>query len=170
MSVPPVSKVLTTCAPDAHPFTGRDSFPAWLAANLAWLVLWFVAGCSGSADNLPRQAVSGSVTLDGKPLERGTIAFQPDSALPTAAAVPIAGGQYSMPRSEGLVPGAYRVLVTSTPLTAPTASRPPPPGQATPPPKELLPEKYNASTTLSAEVKERSPNTFDFALESAPKK
>jgi hypothetical protein len=31
----------------------------------------------------------------------------------------------------------------------------------------LIPAKYNASTTLSAEVKEGAPNTFDFALQSA---
>ena len=159
---------------DPHPgarwLTDRDPSPARLAGNLTWLVLWLVAGCGGPVDNLPRQAVSGTVTLDGKPLERGTLSFQPESGLPTAAAVPIAGGQYSIPRAEGLVPGSYRVLISSTPQAAPTASRPPPPGQATPPPKELLPEKYNASTTLSAQVKEGSANTFDFALESAAKK
>jgi hypothetical protein len=133
-----------------------------------------LAGCGGSGDNLPRQPVSGAVTLDGKSLERGTISFQPDSGLPTAAAVAISAGQYSIARTEGLVPGLYRVLISSTPQTAvtidPATGMPPPPGKPTPPPKELLPAKYNASSTLSADVKEGAANRFDFALETAQKK
>src|SRR5262249_50316267 len=108
------------------------------------------------------------------PLERGTISFQPVSELPTAGAVAINGGQYALARAQGLVPGAYRVLISSTPPTSlaidPATGTPPLPGKPTPPPKELLPAQYNASTTLSAEVKEGTSNTFDFALESAPKK
>jgi hypothetical protein len=142
--------------------------------SAAWVMLAVLTGCGGAVDKLPRQAVSGSVMLDGKPLERGTISFQPVSELPTAAAVAINGGQYSMPRAEGLVPGAYRVLISSTPAAVsqvdPKTSRPPPPGQPSAPPKESLPERYNASSTLTAEVKEGAKNSFDFPLESAPKK
>jgi hypothetical protein len=142
--------------------------------STVWLVSVVLAGCGSPGDNLPREPVSGTVTLDGKPLERGTISFQPDSALPTAAAVPITAGSYSMARAEGLVPGTYRVLISSTPPAVvtidPTTGMPPPPGKPTPPPKELLPAKYNASSTLSAEVKAGAANRFDFALETAEKK
>ena len=38
-----------------------------------------LAGCSGSSgDDLPREAVSGTVTLDGAPLPSGSISFSPD--------------------------------------------------------------------------------------------
>jgi hypothetical protein len=144
------------------------------ARTTVWLASLVLAGCGSAGDNLPRQPVSGKVTLDGKPLERGTISFQPDSGLPTAAAVAITAGQYSMARAQGLVPGAYRVLISSTPQSPvtidPATGMPPPPGQPTPPPKELLPAKYNASSTLSAEVKEGATNRFDFALDTAAKK
>jgi hypothetical protein len=147
------------------------------AFRLSWLGLWLavaVAGCGGSGDNLPRQPVSGTVTLDGKPLERGTISFQPVSELPTAAAVAFSDGRYAIARAEGLVPGPYRVLISSTPLTTlpvdPATGLPPPPGKPTPPPKERLPEKYNAATILTAEVKEGASNQFDFSLESTSKK
>lgn len=176
MGDPSVSEAWTTALPGFRPPRDRtpDPSPARAPRSPAWLVLMVLAGCGGPVDKLPRQAVSGSVTLDGKPLERGTISFQPVSELPTAAAVSVNGGQYSMARAEGLVPGAYRVLISSTPPTVSQVdsktSRPPPPGQASPPPKESLPEKYNASTTLTAEVKEAAKNTFDFPLESAPKK
>lgn len=143
---------------------------------VAFLVCGSLAlgGCSKPQDELPRQPVSGSVTLDGKPLERGTISFQPATGLPTAAGVPISGGGYSISRDEGLVPGAYKVLISSTPEGAApkndsTTGPPPLPGQPTPPPKELLPTRYNEKTTLVAEVKEGN-NTFNFELESAPKK
>jgi hypothetical protein len=163
----------TTALLGFRPPRHRTPAPARSPRSPAWLVLAVLAGCGGPVDKLPRQAVWGSVTLDGKPLERGTIAFQPVSELPTAAAVAINGGQYSMARAEGLVPGSYRVLISSTPTAVgqvdPKTSRPPPPGQASPPPKESLPEKYNASTTLTAEVKEGTTNTFDFPLQSAPK-
>jgi hypothetical protein len=170
MSAPPVSKTLTASAGGTRSFAGRYLSLERLPRSLGWLVLWLAAGCGGPVDNLPRQAVSGTVTLDGKPLDRGTLSFQPVSQLPTAAAVSVSGGQYSIAQAEGLVPGSYRVLISSTPQTASTASRPPPPGQATPPPKEMLPEKYNVSSSLTAEVKEGTPNRFDFPLESAPKK
>ena len=31
------------------------------------------SGCSGSGDNLPREAISGTMTLDGQPLATGNI-------------------------------------------------------------------------------------------------
>ena len=40
------------------------------------------AGCSQSSDELPREPVSGTVTLDGQPLASGTIQFSPDGATP----------------------------------------------------------------------------------------
>jgi hypothetical protein len=133
-----------------------------------------LGGCGKSGDELPRQPVSGSVTLDGKPLERGTISFQPSTGLPTAAGVPISGGSYSISRDEGLVPGSYKVAISSTPEGGPAkidpaTGTPPPPGQPTPPPRELLPKQYNEATTLVAEVKEGN-NTFNYELKSAPKK
>jgi hypothetical protein len=141
---------------------------------LAAAAVVVVSGCGGSGDNLPRQPVSGTVTLDGKPLDQGTISFQPVSELPTAAAIVFSDGRYSIARAQGLVPGAYRVLISSTPPTTlaidPATGMPPPPGKPTPPPKERLPEKYNASTTLTAEVKEGASNQFDFSLESTSKK
>jgi hypothetical protein len=169
-----VSIVRTSRFLDA-PGQGRTILsPARLSRRTAWLSLVLLTGCGGSTDNLPRQAVSGTVTLDGKPLERGTISFQPDSGLPTAAAVAITAGSYSMARAQGLVPGAYKVLISSTPPAQvtidPATGMPPPPGKPTPPPKELLAAKYNASSTLSAEVKEGTANRFDFALEGAAKK
>ena len=37
-----------------------------------------MTGCSGSGDELPREPVSGVVSIDGEPLANGTIQFAAD--------------------------------------------------------------------------------------------
>src|SRR4051794_9647239 len=130
-------------------------------------------GCSGTDDGLPREAVSGNVTLDGKPLANGAIQFTPSggdkSGVSVGAGSPIANGRYSIERDKGLVPGSYKVTVNAA--GAPgggDAGKPAEPGRPTKAsrPTELIPSKYNSGTTLTAEVKKGGPNTFDFPLES----
>src|SRR5438128_1674635 len=88
-------------------------------------------GC-GSDDGLPRQAVTGSVSLGGKPLASGTINFMP--ADPTGEVTPVAAiisdGVYSISRADGPIPGAYRVSISSP---QPDTSRP---GRPAPKPEE----------------------------------
>src|SRR5262245_57469496 len=65
----------------------------WLA--LAALALLFTAGCAGGT-TYPGATVSGTVTLDGKPIEEGTINFVPTTpGQGQAASATIAGGKYS---------------------------------------------------------------------------
>jgi hypothetical protein len=123
------------------------------------------AGCGGSADDLPRQAVSGTVTLDGKPLELGVIQFRPASAQePLPAGAEIKDGMFSIPRVEGPTPGNYRVFINSSgpkkALTAAETSGEKLPGIQ----PDLIPAKYNSNSTLTAKVEADKPNTFEFAL------
>lgn len=122
-------------------------------------------GCNGPTDDLPRQAVSGTVNLDGQPLKEGMIQFQPtDPGNATAGGAGIADGSYSVPKADGLAPGKYSVTISSTPApTAPAGL----PGDPVPPPKEKIPPQYNAKTTLSATVTKEGPNDkIDFDLKS----
>jgi hypothetical protein len=131
------------------------------------LSLSVLQGCGGPADDLPRQAVSGTVTFKGKPLEAGMIQFQPISAgVATAGGAGIKDGKYAIDQSEGLVPGQYQVKITSnTAASGQPASGPPAmPGDAPPPPKEPIPAKYNSQSTLTANVTKEGPNTFPFDL------
>jgi hypothetical protein len=124
-----------------------------------------IAGCGGG-DELPRQEVSGSVQFEGKPLKSGMIQFQPDSAdATTAGGASVVDGRYLVARSEGLVPGKYKVMITST-SPSPEPARSAMPGDPFPPAREPIPSKYNSNTGLSAEVKKDGPNTFDFDLKS----
>jgi hypothetical protein len=122
------------------------------------------AGCGGG-DELPRQAVSGTVTLDGQPLTQGIIQFRPSSAQePVPAGAEIKDGTFRIPRDEGPTPGNYRVFINSSgekkPLTTAETSGEKLPGIA----PDLIPAKYNSASILTAKVEADKPNAFEFPL------
>ena len=127
------------------------------------VVLALFGGCGGAEDDLPRQEVSGSVILQGEPLSEGMIQFRPETNQGTFASAAITAGKYSIPRPEGPVAGGYRVIITSPPKSTAAPSEGGP-GKAPPSPPDRIPKKYNASSTLNAEVKAGQPNSFDFDL------
>jgi hypothetical protein len=137
----------------------------WSASILGWVLALGLSGCGGGSDNLPREAVSGSVTLGGEPLAKGTIVFAPTSEkLPTNATAGIVDGKYSIPRYEGLVPGTYKVAISSINEMAETKSPHGAPGKVGPPAKNLVPRQYNLASSLTKDVKAGETNTFDFEL------
>jgi hypothetical protein len=83
--------------------------------------LGFAAGCGDSSPKLV--AVSGTVTVNGKPLEGATISFSPDSTNKEGQGAddvtgPI-GNYKAMTRGRsGVVPGKYKVMVSKTPTTS----------------------------------------------------
>jgi hypothetical protein len=126
-----------------------------------------VSGCGGG-DGLDRQSISGSVTLDGKPLEKGQIQFLPDvnaQGAATAGMAQIEGGSYSLSRADGLVPGSYKVSIYAGSGDAESAA-PETPGAAPKIKKDLIPAKYNSQSKETAEVKAAGGNTFNFDLKS----
>lgn len=164
--------------------SGRRGVFAAIAACCAALA---PTACGpGDGDNLPRQAASGRVTLDGAPLAHGSIQFSPTTDLPTAAMVAINEGSYSVPRAQGLVPGSYKVSIESSGPPVPLEKFGEMPGKAHREQSEAadkaqraamlgkkgtprtmsLPARYNTATILTAEVKEGGSNSFDFELTS----
>jgi hypothetical protein len=138
--------------------------------GLAALVLAALAGCGGG-DALPREAISGTVSLDGRPLKEGVIQFMP--AVTTTDGGTVAGGsildgKFEVPRDQGPTPGQYSVTI----LSGGAGEEQLPPGTMPgegpkKPAKEKIPAKYNAQTTLTAEVKKGGPNNaFKFDLTS----
>src|SRR5262245_20523543 len=65
------------------------------------------AGCTS------RPAAQGSVTLDGAPVDGGSIAFIPVGAgeQQQRVGVPIVDGRYTIPADKRLAPGKYRVEI-----------------------------------------------------------
>jgi hypothetical protein len=137
-----------------------------LCLVIALLVPYTLTGCGGG-DGLPREQVSGLVTLAGEPLESGLIQFEPtDPSIPTLTGGEITEGRYLVPRVEGPVPGTYRVIITSNPKEAeldPEEGELP--GMVPIAKTPGLPARYNSQTELKAEVTAGGPNTFDFSLE-----
>jgi hypothetical protein len=124
---------------------GRAQFLA-LAAMLV-----FLPGC-GSDDTPPLGEVSGTITLDGEPLEGVIVVFKPDNGR-AATATTDASGEYTLEFSyqvPGCKVGANKVHL-EWPLGATNA--------------KVLPTRYTTSSELSADVKEGS-NVIDFKLES----
>jgi hypothetical protein len=143
------------------PYPGRFTLP---------LALLLVTGCgdkSSSVDLLPRLAVSGSVSLDGKPMPEGRIVFEPTADIkgPTAIAVAdIKDGKYVIDRAQGPVPGKHKVAITSRPSH--TIGVDDMPGTAPKREAEKIPSRYNTKTTLTKDISADSPNQFDFEVTS----
>jgi len=124
------------------------------------------AGCGG--DSLGRQPLSGSVNVNGAPLEKGAVSFQPvDKGMPSGGK--IAGGKYSIARKDGLPVGKYRVSINApVPGTGGEAPAGAMPGEPLPPPQELIPPDWNTSSEHYVEVT-TGKNEFNFDVKGKAK-
>lgn len=122
-----------------------------------------LAGC-GSDNPLNRQAVSGSVTLDAAPLDRGTIEFVPQQAGGVGSGTVIADGSYSIKADKGLPPGKYLVRLYSAEAAQPTGEPQPPGPSNVVPGKERIPPQYNVKSDQVVEVVAGADNRFDFNI------
>ncbi len=129
--------------------------------GLLLLAVLVCTGCGGAPSS-----VSGTVTLDGKPLAgsestRATVMFYPVSSGAPAAALTDANGKYTLATGSqaGLNPGTYAVVISATESKPPSDQ-----GQA--PPKRLItPEKYADPERSGFRVDvELGRNVFDFEL------
>lgn len=157
----------------------RRSFPGpasilalALAPLLVALPLLGLAGCGEqpAADGRTLEALSGTVSLDGAPLPDGMIQWIPTSPRAgTFVGAAIKDGKFSIDRREGLAPGNYRVEINRSVGGADAsklAAEPPGLIETADAPRNLIPARYNTDSTLKAEVKAGTPNTFEFALRS----
>lgn len=80
-----------------------DSIGLLLISMALWL------GCGG--DSSGRYAITGTVTLDGAPIDKGNISFQPMEGAKTSSGAMVNAGSFSIPKNKGLLPGKYRVEV-----------------------------------------------------------
>ena len=139
------------------------------------LVLWLTAaslasaGCAGSADDLPREAVSGTVTLDGEPLASGAIQFFPATnagGIAVSGGSPVEGGRFWIARENGLVPGRYNVAINAAEPESHDRRTKGAVRKGFAPIKDLIPAKYNAKTTLKVEIDKGGSDSLKFDLQS----
>jgi hypothetical protein len=121
------------------------------------LLLLLLVGCSHKDGRL---AASGTVALDGKPLESGAISFKPAPGKDGhGAGAPIENGQFQIPAGYGLEPGKYLVTVQTFKLTGRMVVIPLQGKVA-----ERVLVKYNEANKLEATVAAGTANYFDFHL------
>lgn len=115
-------------------------------------------------------AVSGTVTIDGKPLPKGVITFfsHYDSKSSVAS---IVNGKYSVEQTDGPFPGrqlvriiAYRDIVGSKPIL--TEGLPTADPKAPLPQEQYIPIRYNAESKIEVELTEGSNPDVSFQIES----
>jgi hypothetical protein len=108
------------------------------------LALLALAGCGAKESR-----VSGTVTLDGQPIDAGAITFLPsDGQSPTAGGV-IQDGRYSVK-----VPvGTMKVSISAPKVVGKKKIYPTPQSPEMPITKEAVPARYNEQTELQLDVK-----------------
>ena len=152
----------------------RLSSHRWCLLILALVCLAQTAGCGRGGPALAKCV--GIVTLDGQPLDKGSVQFIPDRSKGTSGAMATAAigtdGRFSLrtfAADDGGLVGFHKVTVASWD-SVPDTSKPTDdslPGKP-PPPKSLIPEIYvdPQRSGLSAEVKAGKTNEFHFELRS----
>jgi hypothetical protein len=125
-----------------------------------------IAGCGVISNVAP---VSGVITLDGKPLAKAHVAFQPQAAGGSSMAgsgsygVTDASGTYTLRLADsdraGALVGIHRVEIN---LVVEADDRDP---RLRPPPK-VLPAKYNRNTELQFKVERGGTTKANFELTS----
>jgi hypothetical protein len=116
------------------------------------------AACS---DGRPMGTVSGTVSVDGKPAEKGAITF-----IPTDGQAPTAGGEIKAGRYTARVPlGKAKVEVRVPKVVGRKKIYDTPDSPVQDVLDEVLPKKYNDETTLLLEVK-AGRNRKDWELKS----
>lgn len=115
-----------------------------------------LTGCGRSGPRL--YDVSGTVTVNGKPLDQGTIAMDPADGKGDACGGEISGGRFRLRASTG----PKRVTICAycmTDMKGPDGN---------PIRRQYLPNKYNLQSQLKADVSPDQANDFEFCLEGGP--
>jgi hypothetical protein len=116
-----------------------------------------ILGCSGN--NLTK--IRGDVTLDGKPIERGTIrAVAVDGKTPSAEAV-IQNGKYEMQ----VTPGKKKIEIQGFKVVGQERRNNDPSAPLEDVTETIVPAKFNSQTELEREIVAGTA-TYDFSLQS----
>jgi hypothetical protein len=140
------------------------------------------AGCGGEAgDNRPRYPTSGTVLLEGAPVEGAVVAFVLEDGDATAAAMTDELGKFqlNLPPGKGGIPaGKYKITVRKSSAAGPAVKEPTTfeemekqhkaglPATPPPPPKLGVPARYGdtATSQLTEEVLPDVKNEFKIEL------
>jgi hypothetical protein len=124
-----------------------------------------LAGCGGAKYKGDKQfPLAGEVTVDGQPVDVGSISFIPESKGRASGGV-ITDGKYSVPEENGANAGTYRVEISWLKRTG-RKLRDPESGEMYDERREALPDKFHTNSELTVEVP-LPENRHDFKLKSS---
>jgi hypothetical protein len=122
-----------------------------------------LAGCeSRTYEGEQRFPITGKVTVDGQPVDIGTISFLPTNSERRVSGGPIQDGVYSVTEEMGPNAGAHRIEIHWHKKTG-AKYRDNDSGEMYDTRKEGLPAKFHSQSELTAEVSPEK-TTFDFDL------
>lgn len=129
-----------------------------LGCCIASLFVFLSAGCGETKEEVTTYEVTGTVTMDSKPLTNATIAFQNPDTAATEAATLDAAGKFKL----SLPAGKYEVSFTPPAATQPTDEDT---GKLATANETAIPDAYQVGNT-SGEIREvkAGPNSFKFEL------
>lgn len=123
------------------------------------LAAMLMAGCNSAPEGPAVFPVTGTVTFDGTPITEGRIQFRKTDGDQQAFSGEIKDGNYSLEAQAG----SMKVeVLASRPTGKFDTSNPDEPPQ--PIGEMYIPAKYNAETSLTAEVKSSGGNVIPFEL------
>lgn len=135
---------------------------------LSVVVVLIACGCAGPEGPVT-VTVTGSVSLDGKPVPSGQIIFYDVAGAEKAYAGVITDGEFSFPSTAGQkkvsISSPQEVAGSST-IVGGTPGDPVSAENPAPQILESIPAKYNDQTELTADVTTTGDNTFPFELTS----
>ena len=144
-----------------------------LLRHLPSVIVVLLAGCGSDGPQMSQ--VTGTITIDGEPLAKATVAFVPESGERVASGLTDEKGRYQLGTysiADGAIVGKHRITVSARGPHRPAGFGSPGAESALAPKLPglpLIPERYFDQNTsgLTAVVEYRKTNEFDFALTSA---
>ncbi len=134
-----------------------------IGSTFGILILVCFIGCFGSGEPLPELAkVTGTVTLDGKPLEGAIVSFTPLEVAEKGRGKSSSGGTDAEGKFQlmyntdtpGAIIGEHRVLVNKLDGNMEDAG------------PEMIPARYNINSEITKTVTKSDPNEFTIDLKS----
>jgi hypothetical protein len=133
------------------------------AASLILTGLTVLTGCGPRSDRLE---VTGTVTLDGAPVDGSIRLTSTGSEKLYASGAVIENGQFTVPQEKGLPPGTYVVEISSPDASAPPVRARTAPGEPAMPAlaPERIPPEYSTEGKHTIDVTADGDNHFTFDI------